>query len=415
MTESQTGVVSRALPTVSIVTSHGRQQLVWERGETLFGLLNRFNVPWSAVSVYMVPRSGGEPVLYPCLDAVLSDLDDAGELLLYFSRNVNPFMFSLSQFKIIDSANAGHQATEYLYQRLDNSQSTSEVFLKKLSPDECRSIIADRVAETVRSTLPKNSHLVVGVSGGGDSNALLNGLSQLRDHRLTIHPVIIKGIPDWDKGIPRARALCESYGLELTIMDERKVKALLGIPPDSLELIDRFEREFTGDDFEFVGTLLIRLALVSHAREIGTSFICTGLNLEDLLCENLFRISNGLAPAAVPARRIGDMTLVFPLWLCPKRILDGCFPKFSLDNYEARYPCFSLGRNLYYSVIFSLQSQYPGFVEQLARGISELSLTNPVTYTFDDQLGFHVERFVPFPLRQKFLKMVSGGDTRQNN
>jgi tRNA(Ile)-lysidine synthase TilS/MesJ len=182
---------------------------------------------------------------------------------------------------------------------------------------------------------------------------------------------------------------------------------LLGAPDDSVSLIDRFEREFEGDDFEFVGTLLIRLALSRRAREIGTPFICTGLNLEDLLCENLFRVSSGLPPAVVPARPIGDLTLVLPLWLCPKRILDGCFPKFSLENYEARYPCYSLGRNLYYSLVYSIQSQFPGFAEQLARGFSEMSLANPVTYTLDEQLGFHIERFVPFPLRQKFLRMLS--------
>jgi hypothetical protein len=190
-------------------------------------------------------------------------------------------------------------------------------------------------------------------------------------------------------------------------MEERDVKDLLGVPQDSVRLIDRFEREFTGDDFEFLGTLLIRLALCKRAREITTSFICTGLNLEDVLCENLCRISSGLAPAAVPARNIGGMILVLPLWLCPKRILDGCFPKFSLENYDARYPCFSLGRNLYYSIVYSIQSQFPGFVEQLARGFSKLSSENPVTYTFDEQLGFHVERFVPFPLRQKFQRMLS--------
>jgi hypothetical protein len=109
----------------------------------------------------------------------------------------------------------------------------------------------------------------------------------------------------------------------------------------------------------------------------------------------------------VPTRTIGDMTLVLPLWLCPKRILDGCFPKYSLENYEARYPCVSLGRNLYYSLVYNIQSQFPGFAEQLARGMSELSRAHPVTYTFDEQLGFHVERFVPFPLRQKFARMLN--------
>lgn len=400
---------SRTRPIVSIVTSHGRQPLYSAGDERVIDLLMRHNVPWSAVSIYATPKTGGEPVLYPCLDLRLSEIEDVSEILLYFNRNVNPFIFSLDQFKIIDSADMSRQATEYFYQRLDNAGSTSEVFLKKLSPEECRSVIVERVAETIRATVPAGAHLVVGVSGGGDSNALLYGLSNLRDHGLDLHPVIIKGIPDWDKGVPRARELCDSYGLELTVLEEQDVKNLIGTPANSASLIDSFEREFKGDDFEFLGTLLIRLALSKLARDIGTLFICTGLNLEDVLCESMFRISTGLKPASFPARSIGDINLVLPLWLCPKRIIDGCFPKYSLENYDARYPCFSLGRNLYYSIVYTLQSQYPGFLEQMARGLSELSLKDPVIYTFDEQLGFHVERFVPFPLRRKFHRMLGGG------
>jgi tRNA(Ile)-lysidine synthase TilS/MesJ len=365
-------------------------------------------VPWSAVSIYAVPRGGGHPVLTPSLDRKLGELDDADEILLYFNRNVNPFIFSLERFKTIASAGAGDEATEYFYQRLDNENGSAESFLKKLTPEECRSVIADLVADTVREHLPEGAELVVGVSGGGDSNALLYGLTSARDYGLTLRPTILKGIPDWDQGVPRAQELCGSYELELEVVEESELQELLGIEDSSVPLIDRFEREFKGDDFEFLGTLLIRLALSKRAREAGTPFICTGLNLEDIVCENLFRVSTGLKPAGVPARTIGDVTLVTPLWLCPKRIIDGCFPRFSLENYEARYPCFSLGRNLYYSLVYSMQSQFPGFLEQLARGLSELSLRDPVTYTFDEQLGFHVERFVPFQLRQKFQRMLGG-------
>jgi tRNA(Ile)-lysidine synthase TilS/MesJ len=279
--------------------------------------------------------------------------------------------------------------------------------LKKLSPDECRQVISERVAECVRKHVPQGSSMVVGVSGGGDSNALLNALNQLRDW-VHVHPIIIKGIPDWDAGVPRAQELCAKYEMELTVMEEPEVRALLGISADSVPLIDRFEREFPGDDFEFLGTLLVRLALAKHARDKGTQFISTGVNLEDALCENMFRISNGLKPAAFPARQIGDVKLIFPLWMCPKRIIDGCFPKFSLANYDSRYPCFSLGRNLYYSTIYVMQSQFPGFPEQLAAGLSKLSEQDPVVYKLDEQLGVHVERFIPFPLRQRFLKMLGG-------
>jgi tRNA(Ile)-lysidine synthase TilS/MesJ len=393
-------------PTISIVTAHGRQVLAGDGDERLVDLLNRHRVPWSAVAAYVVPRGGGEPRLSPSLDTRLNEFEDAAEILLYFNRNVNPFIFALDDFKTIESADP-LLGTEYFYQRLDNEAGIAEAFLKKLSPDECKDIIADRVADTVRATVPAGSTLVVGVSGGGDSNAMLWGLSRLADHGITIDPVILKGIPDWDAGVPRARALCESYGLDLTVIDENQVKELLGIPVDDpTPLIDRFEREFKGDDFEFLGTLLIRLALTKRARDVGTSYICTGLNLEDVVCEAMFRVSSGMKPAPFPAREIGDTTLVFPLWLCPKRIIDGCFPKYSLDNYDARYPCFSLGRNMYYSVVYAMQSQFPAFLEQLTRGLSKTSMTDPITYSLDEQLGFYTERTVPFPLRRRFQRML---------
>ena len=391
---------------VCLVTAHGRQVLESRRDERLIDVLNRFGVPWSAVSTYLVPESGGAPFVSPCLDVPLRDLHGIAEILVYFNRNVNPFLSSLHQFRTVESSDPANAATEYFYQRLDNARSTSEVLLKKLAPAECMSAVASQVAETIRQVLPPGAHLVIGVSGGGDSNALLYALKQIQDHELTLHPIIIKGIPDWDSGVPRARALCQSYGLELTVMEEGEVKGLLGLEADSTPLIDRFEHEFKGDDFEFLGTLLVRLALAQRARRLGTSFICTGLNLEDVVCENLFRISSGMKPAGVPSRVIGDVTLVCPLWMCPKRIIDGCFPKYSLENYQARYPCFSLGRNLYYSVVYSMQSQFPGFLEQFARGMAELAERDPVTYTFDEQLGFHVERAVPLALRRKFQKML---------
>lgn len=395
----------RPVPTVSLVTAHGRQQLAAKDGERVFDLLERHGVPWSAVSIYMTPVDGGAPTLCPCLDRGLDDFDEARELLLYFNRNVNPFNFQLGRFDIV-AADGDKEATEYFYQKMDNSNSRAKAYLKKLSPEECKTIIAERVRDCILKTVPPDTDLVVGVSGGGDSNAMLEGLTRLGDHGLRIHPVIIMGIPDWDKGVPRAQTLCDRYGLRLEVMQEKEVRGLLGIEPDSMPLIDRFEREFKGDDFEFLGTLLVRLALMARAAELGTRYICTGLNLEDVLCEAMFRVSSGLAPAAFPKRVIGETNLVFPLWMCPKRIIDGCFPKMSLDNYEARYPCFSLGRNLYYSLVYTLQSQYPGYVEQLAHGFSELAEKTPQNYVFDKQLGFHVERFVPFPLRQKFGRMI---------
>jgi tRNA(Ile)-lysidine synthase TilS/MesJ len=396
---------------ICVVTSHGRQVLTARPGERVIDVLTRCQVPWSGVSIYAVPRTGGPSRLSACLDKQPGELEDVAELQVFLNRNVNPFLFSLNAALTLDSAGSAPAVTEYIYQRLDSDASSPESYLRKLSSVECRQIIVDRVADCIRDSVPTGGTLVVGVSGGGDSNALLYALSHLTGHTITIDPVILKGIPDWDQGVPRAEAMCASYDLPLTVLEEEDVAELLRIPSDSTPLIERFERAFPGDDFEFLGTLLIRLALARRAREVGTPYICTGLNLEDVVCEALFRVSSGMQPAPMPVRPIGDVSLILPLWRCPKRIIDGCFPTYSLQNYKARYPCFSLGRNMYYSVVYAMQSQFPGFLEQLAAGFSELAKAQPVSYTYDSQLGFHIERQVSLPLRRAFERMLGRNGT----
>jgi tRNA(Ile)-lysidine synthase TilS/MesJ len=228
-----------------------------------------------------------------------------------------------------------------------------------------------------------------------------------------VHPVIIQGIPEWDAGLGRVRELCDLYGYHLKVMGPNEVRDLLGIPHDAMDLMARFNAEFCGDDFEFLGTLLIRLALIKYAKEMGVRYICTGLNMEDILCEALYRVCTGKRPCAVPVRKIEDTSLLLPLWLCPKRIIDGCFPKYSLENYETRVPCLSLGRNLYYSLAYYIQSQVPGIVEQLLHGFSELSIRDPVTYSFDDELGFHTEDSVPVSLKARFMRMLQNSESNR--
>lgn len=403
-------------PEVVVVTAHGRQQLHAFPGERLIDVLSREGVPWSALSIYVTPQDGGPTKIAPCLDRVVSEYSEARQILLYFNRNVNPFKFSLSEFAVVDSDFQHDEATEYFYQDLSSGADFAPSYLKRLSPAECRDAIAAQVRDAVDSSIPAGEPavIVVGVSGGGDSNAMLYGLTQLDRPEITIEPVILMGIPDWDAGVPRAQELCDSYGLELQVVTEREVRALLGMENDDRTLIDRFEREFNGDDFEFMGTLLIRLALSRKAKERSTPYIATGLNLEDVLCEALYRVCSGFQVAGIPSRKIGDVTLMFPLWLSPKRLIDGCFPKYSLDNYEARYPCFSLGRNLYYSMVYSMQSSFPGMCERLARGFSAMSREDNVEYVFNEQLGFHTERPVPFPLVRRFQRMLGGATIPQH-
>ncbi|MGO6944397.1 hypothetical protein [Rhizobium johnstonii] len=391
---------------ISIVTAHGRREIKTFAGERLVDTLRRNGVPWSAISIYGIRENDEKAELLSGLGKTIESFSEFSELRLYFNRNVNPFLFSLDAFNETGPEKPGEHETEFFYQVMANDDGVAHTTLAKLSPADCLNIVATRVKDVVTQHVEPGAIIVVGVSGGGDSNAMLYGLSKAAEAGLDIRPIIAKGIPDWDVGVPRARELCEKYGLELTVLEETEMRELMGVPVDGLSLVERFEREFVGDDFEFLGTLMIRVALSKFADRIGTKYICTGLNLEDVVCEQMFRISSGMKPAAIPARVIGDKTLLMPLWMCPKRIIDGCFPRFSIANYEARYPCFSLGRNLYYSVVYNLQSTFPNYIETMAKGLSKLAEADPVEYKFDVGLGVHVERFVPMPLRRQFISML---------
>lgn len=321
-------------------------------------------------------------------------------------RNINPFHFAVDNLRVVP-ANEGGGVAEFVYK--NSPKEYSDTFtLKKMSESECRQIVSSAVHEFLKQHVEPDSKIVVGISGGGDSNALLDALVSFNDFPIRLCPIMLKGIPDWDWAVPRALALCDKYGLKLRIMEENEVKGLMNIPDDNLTLSDRFEKFFPGDDFEFWGTSFITLALIKVAHEEGSPYICTGSNLEDMLSEALYRSTNSKPPLPVPVREIDieSVKRIFPLWLVPKKIIDGCFPKYSLKNYSERYPCVSFGRSLYYQMAYSIQSAYPAMAERMMLGFSELAKHFPLKYRRDPDLGFPILEDISFPLKNKYLRMI---------
>ncbi|MGK5595552.1 MAG: hypothetical protein ACSNEK_09400 [Parachlamydiaceae bacterium] len=247
------------------------------------------------------------------------------------------------------------------------------------------------------------SKIVLGISGGGDSNTLIEAfLESGKVKREQMIAVMMLGIPDWDKGRSRAEALCTRHGVELRFVDSLAVNQLLGRKGES-DWLEDVEKIFPDADLEVLGTLAIRLSLTAVAKSVGAQSIVTGINLEDILGECLMTTIQGKRPMPFPVRIIDGMLLWYPLYNIPKKILDGYYPKYSLANYEERYPSKMLGRANAYYLAQMISSLIPGVEFDLLQGFKELSIKNHGKGFYDEKLGFSVVQKLPLELQNRWM------------
>lgn len=284
------------------------------------------------------------------------------------------------------------------------SESMQKLLHYEFSEEECKDYVLKKVSEFLTNEVVINplSKIVLGISGGGDSNTLIEAfLNSGKILKSQIIAVMMLGIPDWDKGQSRARAICEKYNIELKFVNSETVNNLLGRKNNS-DWLEDFEKVFPDADLEVLGTLGVRLSLISIARQMNAQAIVTGLNLEDLLAECLFTTMQGRLPQPFPVRIVDGIPLWYPLFMIPKKVLDGCYPKFSLANYEDRYPSNMINRANVYYLAQMINSLIPGAEYDLLEGFKELAKKNTEKSFYDEKLGFSVVEQLPVELRNRW-------------
>ena len=84
-------------------------------------------------------------------------------------------------------------------------------------------------------------------------------------------------------------------------------------------------------------------------------------------------------------------------------MLDGCYPKYSLANYEDRFPSKMLARANVYYISQMLSSLIPGLEFDMLKGFKELASKNNDKGHFDEKLGFSVVEKLPLELKQRWM------------
>ena len=371
------------------------------------GLCGRYGIPSLQVSTYLEDGQGGLK-LFVSPHRPLAEYAGSAQVIVMPNRNIDfdALIGGRDLLEEKEDASAWHR------RRVRDNAGDYSFITEYLTPHEARALVAEQVREALHYAGIADEPLVVGVSGGGDSNALLGAILESRVvSKENVFPVMMLGIPDWDKGVDRATDVCESHGLSLTTISPERTAAILGFTDSSRDWVSDFEKLFPGDDLEVLGVYSVRKVLEAAALERGTSKIVIGSNLEDCLSDLVYSISAGRVPFPKPLGRMGKIEILNPLWLTPKGVIDGCYPKYSLENYEARYPSRMFGRAYFYYAAQMLVEAYPGLGETLLRGGSKLSADLFEDLPIDEEFGTPVLSEIPLDVRVKLRKLFGRSAT----
>lgn len=367
---------------ISVITPHGRFHVNnWNEDNTILEICQLNRIPANAVSLY-IEQDGSRRLVTNLLTQVRDLVPPDADLTIRPDRNIN--YHEIIPETIITDVEPD-DVSEYLFPNNNRS-----CLLSGLSSQECRDYVNSRVSSVIKNygNDISDKPVVVGISGGGDSNALLGALVAAGVENL--YPVMMMGIPDWDRGRHRAEAICAAHNIPLHVVESEQVGRLLGVA-QGRNWVQAFEETYPDVDFEMLGTLAVRLVLGAVAKEQGSEIVITGTNLEDLLSEAFMCILEGQPPLPFPRRKVGNIDIFYPLYTCPKKIIDGCFPKYSLENYEDRFPSRLRGRALAYYLAQSMNTLVPGIEFDLLEGLRKMSRNWDSAHD-DPDLGFTVLR-----------------------
>jgi tRNA(Ile)-lysidine synthase TilS/MesJ len=247
--------------------------------------------------------------------------------------------------------------------------------IHELNPDSAKELVKGKIVDFVK----KNSRAdtsIVGISGGGDSNTLAQGLKALTlenpNKRFVFFTIIFE--PIWVvSAAERASELCLTHGLTHHVYGDKEIENLLGMKKSLNSFYKEYCERFGDNTSHFFGTYLISLVARELCKKNHTNEYILGFNREDLLSDLLFSLMNGQKPLAFPIRDFGSTRLLMPLWDISKIILDACYPKYSLLNYQERQDDQSTyQRNIIYYLAHSVEDIYPNLGLSLMEGVQKI-------------------------------------------
>ncbi|MEU8569286.1 hypothetical protein AB0C51_13155 [Streptomyces pathocidini] len=357
---------------VTLLFSAGARRLKPTEKLTLGELLLANHFPPSLFQAYEVPGDGTLKAVPMSL--ALGDISEGCNVILQCIRNTDIDALRPTE---MESVHHGQEpvAAMYDFQWADEAKNpTHRVHL--IDAEGMRDIVFRKISDFLtQQNVPVP--LVAGISGGGDSNTLVQGMrryvstNDLDASKVTCYTLVMA--PIWpESASDRAHELCSEAGFEHRVLYAEEMAELLGMSDSPDRLWEELSNRYTTDLAHFFGTFFINLTGRAICDEVNGSHLLVGYNREDVMAELLFCLMNGRRPLPFPKRRTGSTDVLMPVWDVPKNMLDSCYPHYSEVNYSERVDSSAVRRSSIYYMSHCLDALVPQMSMSLMTGTAKL-------------------------------------------
>ena len=334
----------------------GTVPLAAEAGQTLLELLRVNGIPVNAV----MTKVNGTLVAE---DTVVVGADDVIEVIQvrHYDMNVTR-----------DPSRRKYAAVDPVYTKsvVFDERGDLEVRSEQFDAASFPKFVEDVFVDSVHSagTIREGERIVLGLSGGRDSIALLKLLERTRDRLppFTMTALTITGLPDWEESATFRAAVdaCHRLGLEHDIATAEDVQNVFSLAMPFVDAMTKVVASDRAASTMVIGHQVLRRMLEVNAARRGVGTVAWGFNADDLLASLVTWWMSGYRMGGLPIREIGDFRYVFPLYRITKKeltiYLELVAPEWNKQGAPGRFTTGPGERSMSYAVADHLLDLWPG-------------------------------------------------------
>lgn len=325
-------------------------------GETIATCLRRHDIPPSSV-------------LSECDGDVVPDNHQIGDDEDIVGRLIEGYSIAAIRAALAETRNSAGEGSYHARRIVFGVDGSLQAESANLDPSALVEMVRDTVATTIRNfrLIGEGDRVLIGLSGGVDSGALLIALQDVRA-RLPDFELCAVTFEDYDsKNSPtytHAHELANELGIEHHIASASLVETAFGLNRPLRDVLPELMQTGDYDKAMYIDHHTTRRGLELFAESKGFNKIALGLHTTDLLAGLLNSLATGYSVGSVPLRRVGAIDYIYPLSFLQKKILHlyhyhklGTLARHSYPNSWEQNP---LDRNFYYFLADMMQEYWPG-------------------------------------------------------